>query len=113
MSGPTQDLRSVSVVICPPPLLLTGFLVELVHKISLLCHEIFCEIVEIPRDNKNGQKHKKSSTDVGLWKIQFFVKTVKSLIIVLIKSLVNWNEVSRGFCGYFLPTGAARSGLNN
>ena len=60
------------------------------------------------RDSKNGQKHKKSSTDVGLWKIQFVVKAVKSLIIVWIKSLVNWNEVSRGFCGHFLPTGAGK-----
>ena len=60
------------------------------------------------RDSKNGQKHKKSSTDVGLWKIQFVVKAVKSLIIVWIKSLVNWNEVSRGFCGHFLPTGTGK-----
>ena len=53
---------------------------------------------------KNGQKHKKSSTDVVLWKIQFCEKCIKSLIIVWIKSLVNWNEVSRGFCAGFLPT---------
>ena len=53
---------------------------------------------------KNGQKHKKSSTDVVLWKIQFCEKCIKSLIIVWRKSLVNWNEVSRGFCACFLPT---------
>ena len=53
---------------------------------------------------KNGQKHKKSSTDVVLWKIQFCEKCIKSLIIVWRKSLVNWNEVSRGFCVCFLPT---------
>ena len=57
---------------------------------------------------KNGQKHKKSSTDVVLWKIQFCEKCIKSLIIVWRKSLVNWNEVSRGFCGHFLPTGAGK-----
>ena len=51
---------------------------------------------------KNGQKHKKSSTDVVLWKIQFCEKCIKSLIIVWRKSLVNWNEVSKGFCEYFL-----------
>ena len=55
-------------------------------------------IVKLPDPSINGQDRDKEWSNCHFVEDTVLYKSPKTLIIVLIKSLVNWYEVSRRFC---------------